>query len=304
MKNIIIIFVLLLFTQLASAEIAIYTAESSSPHPLSEMSEILEKYTLENPDKNILFYVHGRKHHLETILPRLPAMEKSYNVKVIMFHWDSWSSLLTRPVENAEMASESLNEAFREIRDFKELHQKYFEQHKINLLCHSMGNLVLQYFTQKYLDRDWMNSPRPLFENLISVGADVPLVNHKEWLSKFNLARNKSIFMNNADDVLIPSYILDVKNGDFFSYKLGLGLDNFSGLKDHIKEKLVKEATYVDLSGVLHSQHAYFLPDSPVLVTIFSKLTNGKKFEINDEEKKSLKINVKMTGNIFYVNSK
>lgn len=300
MKNLIFLFILL-YSQISFAEIALYTAESNEPRLVSEMGEILEKFTEEDPEKNILFYVHGRGQHLKKDLDRLPILESTYNVKVVMFHWDSWTSLLSRPTANAEIASGPLGEAFKGIRDFKESRSYFFMNHSISLLCHSMGNLVLKNFTENYLNDEKYNLDVPLFENYIGTGADIPLKEHQDWLSKFNLAKNKNIVMNNRDLVLLFSYFLDLKEKNPFFYRLGLGFDNYPGKKDQIKDKLVKDVTYIDLSGVLNSDHGYFLPKTNLLKHIFSTLSNGKRFEISPLDKSSFKVKVKVENNIVYV---
>jgi esterase/lipase superfamily enzyme len=248
-----------------------------------------------------VFYVHGRKHKLQVELDRLSSLEKNYGVKVVMLHWDSWSTHFSRPVENAEIASGALSEAFRGVRDFKEAHQEFFESHKISLICHSMGNLILKYFVEKYLDEYFANSDSPLFENFVGTAADVPLVGHRDWLSKFNLAHNKYITMNNRDNVLLASHLLDVKNRELGFYKLGLGFDNSTGRKDHIIEKLVQDVSYIDLSDILKGQHGYFLDSSPILVNIFSKLSNGEKFGITLVEQALLKVKINVENNISYI---
>lgn len=268
------------------------------------MNEILEKFTQENPEKNIVFYVHGRNHHVEKEWSKLAVMEHTYNVKVVMLHWDAWSSMLSRAVANAEIAAAPLSESFKEIRAFKESHRDFFMDHKISLLCHSMGNLVLKNFTEKFLLNNQYNLEVPLFENYMGVSADVPLKDHREWLSRFNLAKNKNIIMNNRDIVLLLSYSLDLKDKNPFQYRLGLGFDNYPGKKDQVKAKLVPDITYIDLSGVLESQHGYFLPKTPVMKTIFSRLTNGEPFMIDAQEKSLLKINLKNENNIVYVKDK
>lgn len=300
MKKIIII-LSILFSQLAFAEIGLYTSESDTIRPVTDMNEILERFTRESPDKNIVFYVHGRNHHVEKEWNKLAVMENTYNVKVVMLHWDAWSSFLSRAVANAEITAGPLSEAFKEIRDFKDTHHEFFSEHKISLLCHSMGNLVLKNFTEEYLDQSQYNLEVPLFENFLGVSADVPLKDHATWLSKFNLAKHKTIVMNNRDIVLLLSYTLDLKDKNPFQYRLGLGFDNYPGKKDKIKSKLVPDVTYIDLSGVLESQHGYFLPKTPVTKSIFSRLTNGEPFEIDAKEEKMLKINLKNENNIVYV---
>lgn len=303
MKTIILLLSLLI-SNLALAEIGLYTADSMTSYPVSDMSEILEKFTRENPDRNILFYVHGRNHHVEKEWNKLAVMENTYHIKVVMLHWDAWSSLLSRATANAEITAEPLGEAFKEIREFKDRHRDFFNEHKISLLCHSMGNLVLKNFVEKYLDGSEYNLETPLFENFMGVSADVPLKDHRTWLSKFNLAKNKNIVMNNRDIVLLLSYTLDLKEKNPFQYRLGLGFDNYPGKKDQIKAKLVPDVTYIDLSGVLESQHGYFLPKTNVMKAIFSRLTNGEPFKIDDSEKHHLKVNLKNENNIVYVKDK
>lgn len=303
MKKILILS-LVLFSHLTFAEIGLYTSESNTIRPVTDMGEILEKFTRESPDRNIVFYVHGRNHHVEREWNKLSLMENTYNIRVVMLHWDAWSSLLSRAVANAELTAEPLSLAFKEIRNFKESHRDFFSDHKISLLCHSMGNLVLKNFTEKYLNQSPYNLEEPLFENYLGVSADVPLKDHREWLSKFNLAKNKNIIMNNRDIVLLLSYTLDLKDKNPFQYRLGLGFDNYPGKRDKIKEKLVPDVTYIDLSGVLESQHGYFLPKTNVTKTIFNQLSNGEPFRVDDEEKNMLKIKIKNENNIVYIKEK
>lgn len=300
MKKLILL-ILVCFSKVALAEVELYTSDSKNPHDISNMSAILEKFTREYPEKNILFYVHGRNHHLEKEWNKLSVMENSYNVKVVMLHWDAWSSFLSRAVKNAELAAGPLSLAFKEVRDFKAAHPDTFVDRKINLLCHSMGNLVLKNFTENFLDEDNFNADTPLFDSFMSVSADVPLKDHKIWLENFNLAENKNVVMNNRDIVLLLSYTLDLKDKNPYQYRLGLGMDNLPGKRDQIKDKLVPDATYIDLSGVLKSQHGYFLPKTPLMHNIFSKLINGAKFSMSQAESQLLDVKINTDNNIFYV---
>lgn len=304
MKNLMLIIILALFTPLAWAASALYTSASKEPHPLSEMNEILEQFTRESPEKNILFYVHGRNHHLDKELKRISTMEAAYNIKVVMLRWEAWTTMVSRPVDNAALTAGPLNEAFIAIRDFKESHREFFLEHKISLLCHSMGNLVLKNFTEKYINQEEYNSDTPLFENYMGVGADVPLLDHQAWLSKFNLAKNKHIFMNNRDLTLLLSYSLDLRFKNPFQYRLGLGFDNYPGKRDDIKSKLVSDVAYIDLSGVLESHHGYFASSKPLMQNIFSKLVNGLKFQIDSKEKSQFKVKIKVDNNIYYLKKK
>ncbi|MBP9682316.1 MAG: alpha/beta hydrolase [Bacteriovorax sp.] len=289
------------FTQSLWAEAGLYTSDSKTPYQISEMNSILERITQENPERNILIYVHGRNRKIQKEWDKLSVLEETYKVKVIMFHWDAWSSVLTRAVGKAEAAADPLDETFKEIRLFKESHQDYFRDHKISLLCHSMGNLVLKFFTEKFLLRSEYSQEDPLFDNFMGVSPDVPLLDHRLWLSQFNLARKKFIMMNNRDSVLLMSYALDLKDKNPHGYRLGLAFDNAPGRRDQIKSKLVPDVSYIDLSAVLQSEHGYFMPKTTLMKTIFSKLTRGEKFDFSSMNKDNFKIKINTENNIFYV---
>jgi hypothetical protein len=306
MKNLIFMSVLL-FSTLTYAQIELYNSESSRPHAIDEMSDILESFVEKYPEKNIVFYVHGRKKDVNVELKRMSNLEATYNVKVVMLHWDSWSTLTTRPVKNAEIASESLSDAFLEIQRFKEDHQAFFKNHSINLICHSMGNLVLQFFTQKYLDRNFGNQDFPLFENFIGSSPDVHLRDHNEWLGRFHLAKQKNITMNNLDQVLLLSYGLDLKDKRPLDYRLGLGLSHFPGnkeLAETIKKNLVKDVIYLDFSGVLGAEHGYFLSNSPLMLNIYYKLLNAQSFELNTSEQDLLNVRIVREKNLIHLMKK
>ena len=300
MKKLITI-ILILFTQLCFAEIALYTTENKTPHAVSEMTDILEKFLRENPEKNIVFYVHGRSHTMEKEWNKLPVLESKYNIKVVMLHWESWTSMLSRPVKHSEEAAPALAEAFQEIQKFRDSHQDTFETKKITLLCHSMGNLVLKNFVEQQLPLA-LNSnlnDHPIFDNYVSAGADVPLIDHHKWLSQIKFAKKKYIMMNNRDIVLLFSYFLDLKVLDPNHYKLGLGFDNFQGKEDQIKEKLSIDTTYVDLSHTVKADHGYFVGRKPLTLNIFDHLLNGEVFVIDPQALEKAKLT--RENNIFYV---
>lgn len=286
----------------AWATIELYTvADGNRPRPVTDMYSILEEFRDNYSDKNILFYVHGRKRLVQKEIERIRNIESFYGLKVVMLHWDSYQTLVTRPVENAKIASDSLHESFEAIRRFRDDNPDYFTNHALNLLCHSMGNLVLKYTVEKYYLN--ANTEDKIFTNFVSSGADVPLKDHGEWLSQFKLAEQNFIMLNSQDLVLLMSYSLDVRIHNPFTYRLGLGFDNIVGLKDHIMKKLVPTTKYIDLSRMLATDHGYFLSKNKIMKYIFDTLLNGQDFTL---EKSSFpkKMNLsqhKSKKNIYYV---
>ncbi len=168
--KILILITLLFISTISKADIALYTADNNEPHDVSEMYQILENFHHNYREKNILFYVHGRKRNVEFEFERIDKVEKFYNVKVVMLHWDSYKTLLTRPTENAKKASSFLLKAFEEIKRFEENYKDELQDKSINLLCHSMGNLILKN-TIELMEESHIEQPK-LFDNYISIGAD------------------------------------------------------------------------------------------------------------------------------------
>jgi esterase/lipase superfamily enzyme len=292
--------ILLILSTNVFAKIELYTLDDQTPHPVSEMYTLLNNTIEKYPEKNILFYVHGRKRNVIDEINKIPKIESAYNVKVIMLHWDSYDTLVSRPTANAEKTADSLHDAFEAIRLFRLDNPEFFEKQKINLLCHSMGNLVLKYTVEKYYKED--TNQDKLFTNYIGVGADVPMNTHASWLENFHLAGQNYIMMNNRDIVLLLSYLLDIKERQPLTYKLGLGFDNYPTRKQDIKNKIASNVLYIDLSDVLVSDHGYYISKDKIMKNIFNKLLNGEYFYDSKKGNEHFKVKQDKKGrNIFYV---
>ena len=299
MKTIILtLFCLLSFTIRAEdpGTVGLYTTNVFALRPINKLTEILTAINEESPDKNIVLYIHGRGRHVDEEWQAISQYEKNHNVRVVMFHWPSWSSLLTRPVGNAKASADELSEVFHDIKLYKEEHPDLFEKKKISLLIHSMGHIVVREFVEKYYEHDLNDIyGRPLFNNYISAAADIGLTDHKAWVSTIDFAQRKFVMMNNRDLMLIMSYLLDLKAKLPFFYKLGLGFDKIPAKK---REKYADPgATYIDLSRSLQTDHRYFESKKPLMLKIFTPLINGEDFIPNSLNGAK----VKRDNNIYYV---
>ena len=244
------------------------------------MSSILDSFHENAPDKNIIFYVHGRKRDVIDEWKDLANIEDTYKVKIVMFHWAAWSSMLSRPVKAAEDSAPELGQALKEINDYKISHADDFQNKKLIFLSHSMGNIVLRYYLLNYYtDGDLGDvNGKELFTNYVSTSADVAMMEHKKWLSKLNFAHHRYVTFNNKDIVLNLSKILNVIHANIFSFRLGLGFDSLSWRNFFIENIIDKDSTYIDFSEVLMAEHRYFQKKNPLLNTIFSPLFNGQIF--------------------------
>jgi len=289
MKKLIFIFLLLIHSIFIQAKVELFIAHDPKPKLVTELYNILTELIEDHPEKNILFYVHGRKKNVEVEKERIIKLEKIYNMKVVMFHWDSYDKLYTRPTVNAENASLELFEAFQMIKDFKNHHPDYFLNQRINLISHSMGNLVLKYTVEKYLG-EWEQAD--IFHSFIGTAPDVPMKDHHLWLDNFKLAKNKYIIMNDKDIVLTFSYALDITKKTFFQYRLGLGFKNLIGKKLDILNNLVSNVYYIDLSDILNLDHGYFASKDSYINKLFSQLLNSESKEeaFNSKERINFKV--------------
>lgn len=233
-----------------------YISKDMTTYQASDVESLLKEMTLESPDKNILFYIHGRSQTLEKEWNNINTVEETYNVRVLMLHWESWNYALGRPVKNALEASKQLALGLDQIVSFKKTHQDFFQDHKMFIMFHSMGNIVLKNYVEKYNNLQ----DSTLFETAILTGADTPFTGHKKWLSTLNISRDVYVVVNNNDSVLLASFVHDyidpslgTKNDDRLG--LGKGLDNMLLLNT----RLAPNALYFDITKHAGGGHRHYL---------------------------------------------
>ena len=280
-------------------EIGIYTKDEFILRQPAQTAEIMDQFQKEAPEKNIIIYVHGRGRAIDEKWETIKVLEDKYNAKMIMFHWQSWSSMTSRPTDKATEAIDELAEVFKQIKEYKEANPEIFRTKKISLLTHSMGNIVLQDYVEKHYKHDLNDSAgRPLFNTWVSVGADVGLTNHKDWVAAIDFAEKKYITMNDGDIVLRASYMLDLKTFKPQYYKLGLGFRDLHLRKKTIAKYTSPDTTYIDLSKSLSREHRYFDSETVLMYKVFNPILNGEDFRPEYLGVKFKQFNE----NMFYVN--
>lgn len=96
------------------ADVTFHRAGNPEMLKVSDIKSVLEGFLRDNPEKDILFYVHGRSRTLEKEIRRSAEIEKVHGLKVLMMHWDSWSSTISRPTDHAENSGDELRDAVNE----------------------------------------------------------------------------------------------------------------------------------------------------------------------------------------------
>lgn len=279
-------------------EIGIYTKDEFVLRQPAQATDILDQFQKEAPEKNIIIYVHGRGRAIDEKWETLKDLEDTYNAKIIMFHWQSWTSMTVRPVDKAQASADELEEVFKLIKDYKDANPEIFKTKKVSLLTHSMGNVVFEDFVEKHYKHDLNSAGKPLFDTWVSVGADVGLTNHKDWVASVDFAGKKYITMNDGDLVLRLSYMLDLKALTPQYYKLGLGFRNLHLTKKTIAKYTSPDTTYIDLSKSLKKEHRYFEPGNDLMFKVFNPILNGEDFKADTLGVKYENFNT----NMFYIN--
>lgn len=251
------------------------TSEKYELKEISAFQDILHQFYNESPDRNIVLFIHGRDEEPSKEFRLLSTLEDRYHVKMIMLRWPSWTNFFSRPVKNAQDTSEELSDIFWQLKDYKETNPNEFNHRKVSVIFYSMGNIVLETFAKYNTDSFNSDDGEKLFSNLSLISADVGLYNHKEWLNRVDFAENKYVFMNHSDIVLNSSKILDPRY-----HRLGLGFNALRRLINDEKEFLADNVNYVDLSGLLLTQHAYYSSSNKKLVEVFAPIFQGDYLDL------------------------
>ncbi len=259
------------------AELKLFSTDSKMPFGENEFVSKMDEIFKEG--KNLLFFVHGRGQHPEKGLNLILEMEKRYDLKVVMFHWDSWIDVVTRPVESAINSSGDLRLLFILLDNYRRTHSQLIGDKKISLLAHSMGNLVVKYFVKNYFVSQL--SPQ-LFDSFILNAADTKAKFHKNWLEKIYFANQIFVVMNKHDRILLASKASDFVNyGILFSSRLGRKIEARGKYYS-----LVDGVYYIDLSNLVGKGHRHFLRKLEerefFLHLFFQNILNGEIFHLED----------------------
>lgn len=192
------------------------------------------------PNKKLILYVNGKgPEPVRSQISVVPYIEKHYDVQVCMFCWPSFGWIIGYPLIRARQSGKDLAVCLQKMNTYLTENNR-----RCSLFAHSMGNIVLQSFTEKYdgsLRAD-------LFDNIILNAADTHFANHTKWLKKINFGKRIYVTYSRCDRVLRLSQIF--KNHG----KLRLGQKGFTENSP---------AIYVDFTKNTGIYHEYFRGPSP-----------------------------------------
>lgn len=190
--------------------------------------------------KPIVLYVHGRGNEPKKTWKEgiVSTLEKDYDIKVVMFNWDSKALLFHRPINEAYASAPQLREFIDSLVNYRELNPSS-KAVPVSLLVHSMGNIV---FRKAVNDLPLLAAGKPLFTNIMMTGSDEDAEGHNVWIEQLAVQGKILITINKLDSTLSRSHHPDGKTP--------LGMNP--------KKPLANNAYYLDTTGLVGKVHRLF----------------------------------------------
>lgn len=217
----------------------LYTSDAKAWR-IEQLPDVLGQ--LQATGKPLVFFVHGRgkepgKSLLGGTLTKGMAVhkiERGYDVRVLMFNWDSafkGLNLFDRevPLSHTKAGGQALGSTLTVLQQFEAANPGFARP---ALLIHSMGSIVVQRAIE---DGHWP-AGAALFSTVLFSEPDADDVGHVSWLEPIAMREKTFVTQNCDDNVLIRS--TDARPAG--TKALGLGTS----------QPLALHATYVDLSSM------------------------------------------------------
>lgn len=240
-------------------------------YQVNALPAILDKLIKENPDNNIVIYIHGKGDEPSKSIKGglLSGLNIEYNLSPIMLTWASGAGLF--PEKEALAASDTLEKLLFELREYKAQHSNSLGEKKFSLITHSMGSLVLEGFLRKYLS----GLPSDLLDVIVINAAASTVDNHADWVEKIDFSKKVFITYGNNDPMLGLA---------------GVGINTARlgkhGARQHDdKEHVANNAIYVDVSQAI-DEHRYFVGngDLSCVYNFFNESLNGRSPDFTDKK--------------------
>ncbi|MDD2739824.1 MAG: alpha/beta hydrolase [Methylomonas lenta] len=250
---------------------------------------------------DILIYIHGFNVSwcdavgsalaLQLMLQQSPQRDTKQQVKVVLFSWPSdgmalpWVSYKSDRSE-AEGSGAAVGRGFLKLRDFlADLRDRAKKGGKtlcgqdIHLLCHSMGNYMLQSALARVTDFTPGNSLPRMFEQVFLCAADVDdnALEAGQGLEKVDqIARNVSIYHNKEDTAMVIS---DYSKGN---------PERLGGTGAAHPALLHNKVQQIDCTPIVHGivEHSYYL-SGKVIADIRASIDGWEQNDVRRERQRS-----------------
>ncbi|MEM9772139.1 MAG: alpha/beta hydrolase [Cyanobacteria bacterium P01_D01_bin.73] len=245
----------------------------------SEVIFLREQAKMKEKKRDCLFFVHGFCTNFEDALETGYALEKKYDVDVLMFSWpthkddgDSWEDqpegmLKYRPDKiRAEASKTALEKCLRKLQGYLNKYSKLACNQSFNFACYSMGNYLLEELVRSSLYSDETS----FFDNICLLAADVNNKGHEEWVDRLAYRKRLYVVINENDIAL-------------FASRAKFGKQQLARLGHWVRNLAAKNAFYIDVTDQAGISHDYFndkklLKQAP-LKKLFADMFHGRRAE-------------------------
>ncbi|HEY0652259.1 MAG TPA: alpha/beta hydrolase [Chryseosolibacter sp.] len=258
--------------------------ELGSTKVFTELYEKGKKADTDN--EHTLVFIHGFKSDLEVAMQTMANLHKRFVENpqcpvqnIVMFTWPAMCKILRYrdDARDSVLSGYALARSFASFRDFliqqfKKDKNKNFCEQKIHLMCHSMGNRVLESMVTHLQSMGiTINS---VFSEILLVAADIDydaLEQPKPLYKVIDLGERVHVYYHNGDKALGLSE--NTKNA--FNRLGRWGAKNTIGLPDDIYQAEVSDIRDDDgvIDGVVH--HWYYYNSKAVSEDIAVVLAGG-----------------------------
>ena len=196
-------------------DLQFYNEEEGQPLPSVRAFE-----ELQDSSAPCCIFIHGFNQNLEKNLDKCREIE-AYGVNVIAFSWPSnpgpqawwWKIKEYKSArQNARRSVVALERFFDKINDYAT--QRGKKSNIKSLVVHSLGNYLLESFVSS----KGFDEQTAVLDNILLHQADVDSFGHEEWADKLAAKSRVMVTVNETDDVLDFS---DVLNPDRLGNTLG-----------------------------------------------------------------------------------
>lgn len=237
--------------------------------------------SMSNQEGNWLMFVHGAGKTFQRAVWRAFDIAHFQHINVIAYSWPAadprdmsfkgFGNQLAKYQQSTPLFKASLDL----VQNFK--HHYMHKDQSLNLILHSMGNMLLEDLVNKDLTSDY--APL-LFDNVIINAASVKEENHKQWIEKLHFQKRIYITMNKGD--------VNLKGVRAF-LKQGIQL----GQK--INSPPAENAIYINFTKAIGfklppgKSHTYFIAETAEkheeIYNFYQQILNGKEVDLSNSNR-------------------
>ncbi|MBN1413621.1 MAG: alpha/beta hydrolase [Bacteroidales bacterium] len=190
-----------------------------------------------NDGSDILLFIEGHGKTLPMTLNRAKQVQSRYHVSMVVFDWPSRHSNFNLSLSRVRRCGDNFYNLLLQIREYRK--QSMTENLHFSILAHSLGNYFLsnlvvcgdaQYLKDVFID------------NMIMNAAAIRTREHGDVLSQLDFQKRIYITFNKYDWILRGAHMLTA----------GKMLGNVP------MQPLVKNACYLDFTGIVGKEHSYY----------------------------------------------